>query len=158
MYTSQKHSSLVLIRLRFYWDVSSLAEITVQNLRKKKQTPTHTSNCTGRCLQLCWLTHGGKKELFKLSFFSSLFLHDVVSGLLSAIARMELCDTAWPLTYCDELWVYLLRLLISTYDGRRTEPGLGKDKEDDEHPNRETDISTDRPTERQADRQITTDR
>lgn len=35
---------------------------------------------------------------------------------------------------------------------------MGKDKEDDEHPSRETDISTDRPTERQADRQITTDR
>lgn len=35
----------------------------------------------------------GEEGLFTF-FFPSLFLHDVVLGLLSAIARMKLCDTA----------------------------------------------------------------
>lgn len=37
---------------------------------------------------------GGGRRAFYIFFFPSLFLHDVVLGLLSAIARMKLCDTA----------------------------------------------------------------
>lgn len=88
--------------------------------------------------------------IFVLHFFSSLFLHHVASGLLSAIARMELCDIVWPLTYCDELWVYLLRLSISTCDSTTA---LGEKKEKIKQMmniQTEMDISTDRRTEKEG--------
>lgn len=121
MYTSQKYSSLVLID----WDSTlcfQSGQVHAAKLKKgKKKTQTGLWKCHTRphlklifsaeqCLQLWWLTRGGGRRAFYIFFFPSLFLHDVVLGLLSAIARMKLCDTAWPLTYCDELWVYLLRL------------------------------------------------
>lgn len=157
MYTSQKYSSLVLID----WDSTLCFQsgqdhaAKLKERRKNKQayenaTPTRTSNVFTPQNNVCgdWLV--GKKGL--LTCFSSLFLHDVVSGL-SAIARMELCDTAWPLTFCDELWVYLLRLLISTCDSQDWETIKRMT-----NIQTETDISTDRLTERQADRQRRTDR
>lgn len=139
-----RHSSLVLIRLRFCWNVSSLAKITLQNPRKKKQehcgnaTPSHTSNCTGQCLQLHSLTHG-EKDFFSFFFFlnSPLFLCDAVSGWLSAIARMELWDTAWPLTWT-------VSLSFETFHFHLWQHEDGKDKEEDRHQHRR----------RQADRQV----
>lgn len=120
MYTSQKYSSLVLID----WDSTlcfQSGQVHAAKLKKEKKkhkqayenaTPAHTWNLFSPQNNVCscgdWLVGG--RRAFYIFFFPSLFLHDVVLGLLSAIARMKLCDTAWPLTYCDELWVYLLRL------------------------------------------------
>lgn len=61
MYTSQKYSSLVLMRLRFY-TVSSLAKIAPKNSRKRQEnntqahenaTPTHTSNLCSPQSNVC---------------------------------------------------------------------------------------------------------
>lgn len=73
-----------------------------------------------------------------------------MSKLLSAIARMELCEMPLLQAYSDK--VYLLILLSSTHDSMRTEPGLRKDKEDDDkHPDR--DRHQHRQTDREASRQ-----
>lgn len=154
MYTSQKYSSLLLID----WD-STLCFQSGQDqaakLKKKKQTgqwKCHTqphSECLHRIMSAVLSDLWG--FLFLNFFFSSLFLQDVVSGLLSARARMELCDTAWPLTYCDELWVYLLRLAPGwSQDGVKTKRTRNV--------RTGTDVSTDGQTEKQADRQRRTDR
>lgn len=123
------------------------AEITLhdEKERKKEKTATHTPLCTESCLYLYWQTRGEGTGKFKL-FFSS-FAHDVVSGL-SAVAVMEQCDTALPPMFCQELWLYRVRLLIFHLWQHENGAGTGvKDKEGGEQ--------TAAQTERQADRRIT---
>lgn len=135
MCTSQRHSSLVLIRLRFCWDVSSLAKISLQKPRKKKQKTrwrchTQPHFKLHRMMSAVAFTDSWGKRTF-------VCVCGVVSGWLSGWSCETRCDP-W-----HELWVYLWRPFISTCDSVRMEPGQGKDKEEDKHQHRQ----------RQADRQ-----